>query len=72
MWIIQISVLLSSLESSLVCVIHVLNEGGSHESLKVRACDRRCPPVCIVGLQYRECLYMSKQNPRQLSDAPKA
>lgn len=45
MWIIQIDVLLSSLESSLVCVIHGLNEGGSHKSLKVRTCDQ-CPRVC--------------------------
>lgn len=71
MWIIQINVLLSSLDSPFVYVIHGLNERGSHKSLKISTFDQ-CPLVCIVGLLYRECLYMSKQNPRQLSDAPKA
>lgn len=71
MWIIQINVSLSSLESLLVCVIHGLNKGGSHKSLKVKTFDQR-PLVCVVGLWFREWLYMSTQNPRQVPCPPKA
>lgn len=53
MWIIQINVFLSSLESLLICVIRGLNKEGSHKSLKVKTFDQ-CPLVCIVGLPFRE------------------
>lgn len=47
-WIIQINVFLSSLESLLICIIHGLRKGGSHKSLKVKTFDQ-CPLVCVLG-----------------------
>lgn len=64
---IQINVLLSSLESPLICVIHGLNEGGSNKIPKVKTSGPSSGLHCRAAVQG-----VPNWKPRLLSDAPKA